>query len=464
MPLSDYDVTTFLTTTGDAVREVYHDMFKQMHSRFGGKTNRLFQPSKRKIDGDGINIQVQDSNAYPARFDTDVNPTFPTPRTFGADTYKVTLSETASDNDFSTIAGSVSVTHLDIKRKYTKESAATEFVNKTVSELLAHVGETTALHRHIGRSARVGLVNTAAPTQNDARLFASCSATPGVGTGVRFPVDTGSIAAFPRGLLLDNHDATTGAKTVTLWVTDYNPRDKSVGAWGVDSDGNPDSSVDLTDLVGDNDVLYISGEKNKGLYSIGEWFAEPGDSDDFFGQDRADADNRWLLPHKSGPTSATAFHPRYLDDLCIELGYIDEDPDGGYVALTTPELEQAFRDAVGQDTIIPYPTNAQKGKLLAQYGFDGNMFRHPTIGRIMLQADQFATPQKIRFLRVGDWETLYAADNGFEFLPGDTGGWYRQQAPDDSGRSTVYRMDGLCYMVDICLDPRRQAEIENVTS
>lgn len=464
MPEPFASATTLLTNVSNAIRQVYHKDFPEMHRRFGGKTNRMFKPSKLRVDGDGVNVQVEDHLSYPARFGKDLNGDFHTPRTFGAQTYKVTLSEVEASNDFSRLAASAQVTWTDIKRVMNKKASAVDFADKTVKELLGHVGETTAVHRHLDKTARVCLLN-GTPAQNDNRIFANCSATPAASTyGARVPIDNGSIATLPRGMFVDSYTGTT--KDYSLWVSDYNPRDKSVGFYGLDGNGDPDNTVDISNIA-NNDAIYISGEKDKGLISLGEWFKDPGDigdGDSHFSKDRAVPDNRWMLPHTSGPTSLTPFQPEHIDDLCIELGYIEEDPEGGYIALTTPELEQAYRDAVGEDIFIPFPSKDEKGKLFATYGFDGNMYRHPTMGRIMLQADSIATPNKIRFLRPGDWETLYAPGSEFEFLPGEYGNWYRMESGTaGAGRTTVFRMDGLACFVDICTLPRYQAEIVNMS-
>lgn len=461
------NATTQLTTLSAAMRTFYHENFPAMHRRFGKKTNRLFQPSKLRIDGNGVVVQVSSGNLYGARVATDINGDFPTPRAHQADSYTVTLSEASASNHMRRMAISLQVTHLDIKRKTNSKAAAENFVKELVKQSMENIGESIALHRHLDSTAKVADIN-GTPKQNDNVLLADASATPAANTGARVAIDGGSIAALPAHLVLDSYTGNT--KDGTVEVSDYNPRDNSVGLENYNTTTNAiDRTVSLSYLA-DNDSLYISGEKDQNILSLGHWFSTPSASDNFFGKDRTAYNARWLRPHRSGPTTARQFTKTDIDNASIELGYIAEETEGGYVVLTTPELEQRYRNEIGNDVMIQFPNSEQKGRLIAQYGFDGNMYRHPHLGRVMLQSDPFAPANKIRFLRIGDWETLFAptdgGEHGFEWLPGAIGGmWYRMPSSTaGGGDTTTYRADGMLIMCDICLDPRQQAEIINVTA
>jgi hypothetical protein len=464
-----YDgATTLLSDLGDAVRQVYHEKFVSMIPRFGKKTNRLFKFSKRRLDGDGVNIQVMDRNLYGARTGTDINADFHTARAFSADSYKVTLSETPGSNHFRRVALSLQVSHLDLKRRMNSDASAVDFKEELVSQSMKNIAEHIALRRHLDSTAKIATIN-GTPARNDNRLFASCTAIDNPTTqGARFPVDGGSIAGLQPGMVLHSYTGTT--QDYTLQVTDYNPRDLSVGVYGVNTATDPlngSTAVNITGLA-DNDNLYLSGEKDANILSLGHWFSTPSTGDSFFGKDRTDPINRYLLPHVSGPSSNAQLSVTHIDNLAIEMGYIEEDPEGGYVALTTPELEQRYRNQIGADVVIQFPTDEGTKKLFANYGFEGSVYRHPTIGRIVLQSDPFAPTEKIRFLKIGDWESLCAPTTGGEFgwewLPGDVNGWYRMASSTaGNGNTTTYRMDGMLLMCDICLRPRQQAQIVNVT-
>lgn len=462
-----YDqASTLLTDLTDALRTVYHEEFAEIIPRFGRATNRLFKPSKRRIDTDGIMIQVKDRNLYGARTNTDINADFSTPRTYGVDKYTVTLSEMASANHLRRVDLSLQVTWMDLKRKFSKKSSATNFIEELTKQSMQNIAEHIAVRRHLDSTAKLGSVN-GTPTGTDNRLTASATAIAATG-GASFPVDGGSFAAFQPNMVLDRYTgATNDGKVIVLYT---NARDNSVHVYGVnDSFPNGSSTINVNDIA-DNDDLYLSGEKDKNILSIGHWMSDPSTGDSFFGKDRTDPTNRYLLPHASGPTSSQQFVKTHLDDLSNQLGYIDEDADSaGYVALCQPELVTRYIQEIGQDTLIQYPNDDHKGKLLAGYGFDGNLYRHHTFGRYMLQGDALAVPNQIRFLRTGDWETLYAptdgGENGWEWLPGVQGMWYRMPSiTPGNGDTTTFRADGLMLMCDICLAPRAQAKLINITA
>lgn len=460
------NATTLLTTLGDGIRQIYHDTFNEAVSRFGRKTNRVIKVSKRKIDGDGINIQSMDRRLYGARTNTNINADFNTARSFSADTYKVTLSETPSANHFRRVDLSLQVTWLDLQRVYTKKTSAFDMIERLMKESMQNIGEHVALRRHLDSTAKLASIN-GTPAKNDNKTFASCSAIGATG-GARFPVDSGSFAALQPGMIVETYTGAT--KDFTAQVTNPNAADKSVGLYGVDVNADPlngSSTVSLNGLA-DNDDLYLSGEKDANILSIGHWFSTPATGDSFFGKDRTDPLNDWLRPHISGPSSETLFSKTHIDNFANEIQYIQEEPDGGYAAILQPEMEQRYRDEIGNDILIDFPTDDSTKKLFANYGFDGgSVYRHPSLGRIVLLSDVFAPPGKIRFLRIGDWEQLVAPGEGGElgwnWLTGDEGGWYRMESTTPgNGRTTTYRMDGMMLMCDICLRPRLQAQIQNL--
>lgn len=462
--------STLLTTLSDGVRQIYHESFQDAISRFGSRTNRVLKMSKRRIDGDGINVQIKDRRLYGARTTTDINADFNRARSFSADSYKVLLSEDPAANHFRRIDLSLQVTWMDLQRVNSKKTTAFNLIEQLMQESMSNIGEHVGLRRHLDSTARIGSVN-GTPKRNDNEVFASCTSIDSPTTqGSRFPVDTGSFAAFQPGMVLDRYTTTTFDGQVQ--VTDTNPTDRSVGVYGVNTAIDPlngSASVNVTDIA-DNDDFYLSGEKDKNILSIGHWFSAPTASESFFGKDRTLPINRYLRPLFSGPSSNTLFTKAHIDNLSTDLGYIQEDPDGGYAAILQPELEQRYRDEVGNDVLLQMPVDDSTKKLYANYGFDGgSYYRHPNLGRIVLLADVFAPPGKIRFLRIGDWEQLTApgegGEMGWNWLGGDgaTGGWYRMESSTPgNGRTTTNRMDGMMLMCDICTKPRIQAEIRNL--
>lgn len=462
------DATTLLTTLSNAVKRVYHpDSYKEMYSRFGNKTNRVFKASKRRFEGNTLDVQVMDKNLHGTRVDTDPNADFPTARAHSAGKYTVTFNEAGgSSNDLRRFAQSLRVTHFDLKRVQTKQVEAGQFVKDLLKQSMDDVGEKMAIHRHLPSTGQLALVN-GTPASNDNRKFASASAI-GTTGGARFPVDNGSLAYFQPGMRL--HSYTTTTLDYELEVTDVNPSDKSIGVYGINSSDEASSAVNINGLA-DNDALYLSGGYNKNILSLGSWFADPTSGESFFGKDRTTPTNRWMLPHRSGPSAETLLALSHIDDAFVEMGFVREEDDGAYAAIMEPALYQRMINVIGADKLITFPTTEQKGKVIANYGFDAVIYRHFAAGRIALHGDALAIPRKIRFLRLGDWETVFGytdnGETGFEWLPGGDGGpgSIFKRLPSSTpgnGHTTTYQAEGLCVMADICLNPRNQIELANV--
>jgi hypothetical protein len=463
------DASTLLTTLSGAVRNMYHpDSYQEMFHRFGRTTNRVFKASKRRFEGNTMEVQVIDKNLHGTRITNDPNADFPRARAHSANNYTVTFNEAGgTTNDLRRLALSLQVTHFDIKRVLNKQVEAGQFIKDLLKQSMSDVAEKLALHRHLPTSGLVAKIN-GTPKQNNNRDFADASATPTTNTGARFPIDNGSLAAFSPGLRL--HAYTGSTLDQELEVTDVNPRDGSIGVYGINGSGAADIAVNVSGLA-DNDDLYITTEKDQNIISFGAWFTEPSSGDSFFGKNRTTATNRWMLPHKSGPTSEQLLAMSHLDNTFVEMNFVQEDDMIAWVSLMEPVLMQRFMNVIGGDKIIQFPTGEQKGKLMAVYGFEGAIYRHWAAGRIGLNADPLAKPKTVRFLKLGDWETVFGytegGDTGFEWLPGGDSGpggiFYRMESSTPGGgKTTTYKADGMCVLADICLKPREQIEIENV--
>lgn len=439
---------------------MWAEEFEDQHYRWGRQINRLFRPSKKKVNGDGVVIQTKSSNMFAAQVDNDLNADFPAARSFGVQSYTIRLSEDPLLNDLRRVSIGLQLTHLDLKRVYTKEVSPVDFTEEQISQAKADVMERIAINRYLPQTGLIGTIS-GTPKRNNAKTMTDASALTTTG-GARFQLSGASLAIFQRGRLIDVYTGTT--KRFTVYVTDYNPQDGSVGVYGLDGNGSPSSSVNISTIAA-NDSLYFVNGYNKGLRSMGHWFSTPTSGESFFGRDRTDADFRWLDIHRSGPATASKFSPSYFDTLATEMAYISEDGEDATLCVTTPEIEQTFRQSVGNDLFVQYPSAEQRGKLIASYGFDGMLYRHPRLGRMNVNVDALCPPNRIRGFGIGDWKTYFPAGyETFEWLDGEMGIWYRMQSSTPgAGKTTTYRADGMVALCDVCFRPRRQWEISNVT-
>jgi hypothetical protein len=462
--------TTLLSATADSIREVYHKKpIWETYSRFGTVTDRVLKPGKtRKLEGDGITVQVRSGNMDSAVGDRNVFGAFPKPRAHETSKIKVRFSENAEANDFFSLRSAIRCSHIDLDRAINENVAAEDFATQLVTQQMKDLREQVAIRRNIPVSSKLGTV-AGTPKQDDADTFASASATPAANSGVRFQVDGDtSIAYFQRNRRLEVVDGDSGASNGHIIVNRYNPRDFSVGAEAFVSDERSPGTSPGTSLIDNNDELFLAGSRDVGLISIGEWFKNPVSGEDFMGKDRTLAANHWLRPTKTGPSTATTFKMEHLDDFAISMGFVVEDPSAKYVTQCSPQLHQKFRNIVGDNILVQWSASDPKRDLFAVHGFDGMVYHHPTIGKIMLNADALCPANRIRFLKLGTWEMMKYHAGEFKVMDGDDGrpgGFYRMgSGTSDGSKGHFYQMDVLAYFVDFCLAPRENGEIENITA
>lgn len=464
---------TLLSSASAVVRQRYADGYFEQSFRYGKGINKILSLSEIVVQGDGLNVQVETGLQYNAQVGRNFQGAWPNPTGFTTDNLKIRFSETIGSNDFTDIKSSARVTVAELERLRggVPEIAAVDIAKRTLDQLRDDFSETVALMRQLPQTAQVGVVSTAAPRANTATLFASCPVgTPAANQGARFQV-TGAVGSFAFFQINRRFDvySSGGVYKSTLQVTDTNPADLSVGVVAVDANGvaQPATAIGTT-LLNSNDLIYYSGAFNAGMLSFGAWFSTPVAGENFYGRDRTQASNRWLLPTTVGPSTTSVFSKQYLDDLDIALQYVMESPDQAYVALMQPELQRAFINEVGEQSIIQYPVAEQSGALAAQYGFDGKpIYRSPQLGRIILDSNPLAAPRCIRFARLGDWKMATFFPEGMKMYPGEssTGYFRRLPAPaPNSGFSTVFQADGHASVVDYCLRPRAQGQITNITA
>lgn len=458
------EATTLLSNYSNALRTVYHEDFPDQHYRYGRPINRLFRPGKKAVDGNGYTIQTKTNNLMGARVNRDANADFGRARTFGVDSYRVTFSEDPTLNDLRRVSMPLQISHWDLKRQTSQKSAAVDIVTEMIEDSKRDVMETVAIHRYLPETGLIGTVN-GTPKKNDAKTMSAAAALTTTG-GARFQLSSASLAIFQKGRRLDIYNGST-TKRFTVEVTDYNPADGSVGVYGVNPATDASSSTYNIGALAASDTIYIEGGYGNGLKSMGYGFSAATSGESFWGKDRTVATDRWMDIHRTGPSSSTQFQPSHLDTYATERAFISEDPDEALLAICPPDIEQRFRQAVGNDILLQYPTGEQKGKLIASYGFDGMLYRHPRLGRINFEVDALCPPNRIRFFNIGDWETYFPRGAmEFDWIPGDTVGiWSRMpSATPGNGNTLVYRAEGMMALADVCLAWRKQAEMTNITA
>lgn len=448
------------------VQQDYFENFEEQYPQVEGKTtNSLFKPLGEMIGGDGKTMQCEIAPIDTVRFNNDPLGDIADPDNFEEATVKFRYSATTlSSNDFSEVSCSAQVD--DVTMANGSNGAIVDTAERVYSQLVPNFGRSVAIHRHVGRTARLALVN-GTPKQNDKKYFNGCAATPTNTTGFRVPVDTGSIAYFRRGVRLDFYSSGGVLHAGNVRVTDVNTTDLSIGVQFNSAPVQPGrTSTGDVSTIADNDEIFFSGERNKGLYSFGAYCSVPSTGDSFIGgRDRNSATYRFLnvLTTREGET-ARQIRMSDLDDFSIASGFLN-DNERSAVWMTDLNLHQSMRNILGEDAFVQIPEGDTRMKRFGNYGSVGLNYQHPTWGLVKLIADPFAVANTIRVLVPETWRTLSYGWKGLKFLPGAIAkNWYRVPTGNGTGLSKVYKVDAYALMGDWCFRPWENGQITNVTA
>jgi hypothetical protein len=227
------------------------------------------------------------------------------------------------------------------------------------------------------------------------------------------------------------------------------------------------SSGDLS-TIADNDHIFFSGERNKGMYSFGAYFTLPAATGDSFigGKDRQDRDFRWLNPTTTRETASSnsKITRSMFNDLAIAMGFLDE--EHGVVCMSDPTLHQAIRDEVGEDSFINIPITDSRMERFANFGSVGLNYQHGQFGLVKVVSDPLALPNRVSFFTPETWRTLFYAWKGLRVLNGTRGGgWYRPPSETPgAGLSKYWQVDWQALCMDFCFQPWKNGQIYAVSA
>jgi hypothetical protein len=457
------NATTVLGDLSDLLKELYFPELIEVSYRHGNLFTRMFAPRSEPVKGDGENFKFETAKGDTIRFSRSPLRDFAAPRPFQADELKVRFSENSATNDFSEISGSGQVSHLDIINAAGSEGSIVKMAERIVKQVREDFQDKLALHHNIDQTAKVALVN-GTRKNNDSWYMDGASSYTTDATSMRCYIDGGSIAAFKPGRVFDIYDSSGNLHFAGAEVTDINADDGSVGFERHDED----STADFDD-VADNDIFYLSGERNAGMYGMAAWMSRPTDGETFIGGvDRSDADKRYMIPQATREgASAAVFSKSHFDDAAIAAGFVYEE-DAPVTILADPKLTQAIRNEFGEDAFVQIPTGDDRMKRFANIGSMGLNYQHPQYGIVKVMQDALVTPNSVRILTPADWLMLYYGYKGLQFMPTGEGQgvWYRMESDTPgNGKSKYYKCDAYVPGVTaFCTRPNRQCTILNVTA
>lgn len=463
------DSSVILEDIYNVHRELYMKEYPEEYSGYGTVTNKLFKPSSEIAGGDGIQMQSEIAPIDTMRSTTDMLASIPTPSMFQAINVKARLNtQVPGSNDFVRFAGSVQV--ADVLMQNGDTGTVVDIADRLYKQVSTDYEEKLAISRHVGRTARLGLVN-GTPKQDNIDYFADATATASNANGARFPIDTGSIAYFKKGRRVDIFNATTGLYIAqNVKVTSVNTVDYSIGLEFVSAAAGVltgDISTGNLANIADNHEIYLSGQRNQGMYGFGAWFNRPAATGDSFigGVNRMATSYRNMIPTTTrfDQSSNAVLTRSMFDDLALGMQYRQED-EYGVVFLQDLLLTNKIRQEVTEQAIIQLPVDDSRLKRFSHFGTIGLLYQHPAFGVCQIIGDPLAMSNTVRVLTPETWRTYFAYFRGLMTLPGIKGSWYRvNESAPNTGDSVFWKSDWHCYQLDWCKQMWRNGAILSVS-
>lgn len=456
-------------------QEMYMKNYVEQYARSGQVVNKYFSPASEIASGDGVTAQNEHGPSDSVRVSTDPLGALSSPGVFNPVNVKIRFNQqTPSSSDFTRYSGSAQVTDIDIENA--GRGSIVDLVQRLHNQVVPDYEEKRAVLRHQPRTALLCAVN-GTPKQANRRIFSLCTATATNATGMRIQISGGSPAYFKQNWRYDfySSDGTTlhaGNVVCSSMPNTGDTGGPSIGfAFTSAGTGVQPSAVSTGSLgsVATGDLVYISGTKDQGPYSLGSYFATPAATGDSFigGVNRESPTYHWMVPRQTreDASSNARITKSMFNDLQIAMNFNDEAGFG--VSITSDlTLHQAMRDEIGEPSFIQLPIDDSRMKRFAQFGIVGLIYQSPAFGVVQIVADPLHPANEIRVISTNEWKTYFYGFKGLKRMPGDTGGgWYRMNdvAPN-TGRGLVYKCDWYSLECDWHPRPWRNGRITHVSA
>lgn len=463
-----YDGSVNLSDVDELIQTQYLPRYYETAGgRFGRTFNRIFQIAEKAASGDGFTMQAELGPGDFARASN--NPLASITGSTSLQAVKLRLrydTNNLAANDFTQVTASCQTDVWQLKNG--GDGAIVDLAERNAKSVIASYDEHIAYLRNVGRNAVAALVN-GTPKLNNGVTYAGATGTATNAGGARVKVDSGIFAVLKTNSWIDFIRPATGATVAgSVWITDKNPGDLSIGvSFATTQFGGRVSSGNLA-LVADNDYIAFSGEYNSGLYSVGAWMSEATAGESFLGGvDRTTASYRWMLPinPRYGATTTT-ITKSFFDDVAIAMGYFAENMDGaGLIAQSDLTVNNKLRNELGEESFKPIPQSDERMKKFYQFGSTGLAFEHPSLGVIKILGDALCPSTTVRFIDPSTWMSVHYAVRGLTPMPGGEGmgSWYRvTDSTPNTGKSLIVKSDWAALQQDFCTMPQKNAQISNI--
>ena len=455
------DATLTLQDVSLVVREQYDKKYYIQTQRMGGATLQMLKYETLKFGSDGKTFQSETERYDTFRGDTNSISDFSAPGQFTPRNLKVRWNEnTPSSNDFLKISGSGQLTEYAVNGANNDDLAIVSLSNKIAKDMAEDHAEKRAWYMSVPRSAKL-LLNNGTRKNNDSNLFASCTTYTTGSTTMRAQVDGGSLAFIKEGVSYDFYTSAGVLHFSGARCTDVNLGDSSAAF----TRNNSDSTANF-DSIADNDVIYLSGSRNKGMWSPEAWFSAATAGESFIGGvDRTTSSYQWLNTITKSAGTSRQIRLTDFGDLCTAIGYY-KDGERILVATSTPEITETLRRLIGDAAFVPWTQVGEKTqKRYASFGMLGLNYQHPVVGMMVIASDVMAPQDKVRLFEPETWRSLQYGKAGLTFMNGDNGIWTRQQSTvAGNGGSMIYRAEAYSNEATFCTIPKKNAQLTDVTA
>lgn len=454
-----------MAVQSELMRTIYApNVFRAGYRRFAS-INNIFTPSQKRVIGDGLVHQFIKGGLDNVRGTRNPMADFRNSTSIMADTIKVRWNRDGEDaNDFLRLDGTIRTTYYELENITSiptedgQKEAVINLTQEKIDQIREDFGSKAAIMRVSERSGIIGTV-AATPTNTDGGAYSAGSTT------VRIQWGTYGVAIIQRNMVIDIY-STAG----TLLFAGAKVDHVDVANEYVFLSRASASSTANFDAVVNGAEIFLSGGRNNGAFSLGEFNKEIiGASDSYIGgKNRSQVANYWLLPTKiRANVTARVVSKQDLDDLGSAMASVIQSRQP-YVLRAGIKVEQSLRNAIDAAAFVVFPEGDSREARYANYGAEGVNYQHPVFGTLRIVVDPIMRTNRLEISNISQWMAYHptsSGSTGVTFLPGENGTLFRRLPSDTSGNgfSLAFQAEAMAFMCDACVKPDEQGVIYNVT-
>lgn len=453
-----YEIASAAATLTELLQIDYREGIPEVLSRYSTGVAKSIpegrivnQVGPNDVDG-GHMIQVIRSHSDSGRASRDASKDYGRARKPRAGNFKVRFDTLdPAKNDLCRIEHIIELDIFQLKRAAGAPSVAVDIAENQIRNAAMSTDEVVERLFHADETAVIGVVDGGKKLAGE--RYENAGAYVNGAKSVRIKIKSYSIALFKPGFHLDFHSASAGNAKVIDEVEVMHV-DEEEGSILVQTTTLTTLATNV-DGIADGLLICRSGEFNQGFKGgLGGTFKTDYTGDSWFGGiNRSQADYMWLVPLRTGLTSAPrVMNPDIMDSLAngmsMRFGVDQTKPLQFLGGLKTVN---SWRRQSGQGVT----SNRDQGNRDLTVGENGLEYVHPEIGRIEIRGSKNARPDRGYLWDPQRFEMLYGEFKGFEWTSGVPGNIFRQiegRNNQHGGGSIMYRAEGVMFAAPIATE------------